>query len=58
MESKNKQTKNWNSKIKRTVWWLPEMAVGEMGKGGQQAQTPSYIISKSWGCQVQHGDYI
>ena len=34
------------------------MAVGEMGKGGQQAQTPSYIISKSWGCQVQHGDYI
>ena len=31
--------------------------VGKMGEGGQKVQTASYEISKSWGCNVQHGDY-
>ena len=31
--------------------------MGEMGEGGQEAQISSYKISKSWGCNVQHGDY-
>ena len=26
------------------------MAVGEMGEGDQEIQTPSYQISKSWTC--------
>ena len=25
--------------------------------GGQEVQMPSYKINKSWGCNVQHGDY-
>ena len=40
-----------------TAWWFPEAGVGVMGKGGKQAQTSIYKISKSWGCNVQHGDY-
>ena len=28
-----------------------------MGKGGQKVQTSSYEIIKSWGHNVQHGDY-
>ena len=31
--------------------------VGKMGEGGQKVQTSSYKINKSWGCDVQHGDY-
>ena len=31
--------------------------MGEMGEEGPKAQTSSYQISKSWGCNVQHGDY-
>ena len=28
-----------------------------MGKRGQKLQTSSYKINKSWGYNVQHGDY-
>ena len=31
--------------------------VGKMGEGSQKVQTSSYKISKSWGYNVQHGDY-
>ena len=31
--------------------------MGEMGEGCQEAQISSYKINKSWGCNVQHGDY-
>ena len=31
--------------------------IGEMGKGGQNMQTSSYKVNKSWGCHVQQGDY-
>jgi len=31
--------------------------VGEMAEGGQKVQTSSYKISRSSGCNVQHGDY-
>ena len=30
---------------------------GQMGEGGQKEQTSSDIINKSWGYNVQHGDY-
>ena len=33
------------------------MEVGKTGKGSQKVQTSSYRINKSWGCNVQHGDY-
>ena len=29
---------------------------GGTGEGGQKVQTSSYKISKSWGCNVQHGN--
>ena len=28
-----------------------------MGKGGQKVETSTYKISKSWGYNVQYGDY-
>ena len=31
--------------------------MGKMGEGGQKVRTSSYKKSKSWGCNVQHGDY-
>ena len=36
---------------------LPGLKVGEMGEGSQKAQTSSYKISKSWGYNVQCGEY-
>ena len=48
-----------NLEIQRTDWWLPEVGawgVGEMGEGGQETHTSSYIISKSRGGNVQRGD--
>ena len=34
------------------------MGSTEMGEGSQKAQTSSYKINKSWGCNVQHGNYV
>ena len=56
----------WNLKKKQTCrnradWWQPEVGgreVGEMGEGGQKVQISSYKMNKSWGCNVQCGDYI
>ena len=31
--------------------------VGQMDEGGQKVQNSNYKISKSWGRNVQHGDY-
>ena len=31
--------------------------MGEMGEKGQKVEISSYKMSKSWGCNVQHGDY-
>ena len=31
--------------------------VSKMGEGSQKVQASSYKINKSWGCNVQHGDY-
>ena len=31
--------------------------VDEMDEGDQEVQTSSCKINKSWGCNVQHGDY-
>lgn len=30
-------------------WWIDE--------GGQKMQASSYKINKSWGCNIQQGDY-
>ena len=30
--------------------------VSETGEGGQNVQTSSYKIDKSWGCNIQHSD--
>ena len=30
---------------------------GELDEDSQKVQTSSYMINKSWGCSVQHGDY-
>ena len=41
-------------------WWLPEVGrwgLGEMCEGGQKVQTSNYKTNKSWGCNVQHGNY-
>lgn len=40
---------------------MPEVGsgrVGEMGEGGQKAQTSSYKVSQSCGRDVQHGDKL
>ena len=31
-------------------WWT----LGKMSEGNQKAQTSSYKVGKSWGCNVQH----
>ena len=39
---------------------VPEVGngrVGKMGEGGQKVQTSSYNMNKSWGCNIQHGNY-
>ena len=36
---------------------LPGLEVREMDEGSQKAQTSSYKISKSWGCNVQCSEY-
>ena len=36
---------------------LPGLEVGETGEGSQKAQTSSYKISKSWGSNIQCGEY-
>ena len=28
-----------------------------LGEESQNVKTPSYKINKSWGCNVEHGDY-
>lgn len=58
-KEKQKQTRNSNSRIQRTDRWLPEegVLVGDMGEGGQKTLTSSYTINKSWGCNVQYGNY-
>jgi len=30
---------------------------GNIGKGSQKEQTPTYKINELWGCNVQHGNY-
>ena len=31
---------------------------GKMGEGNQKVQTSNYKMNTSWGCNVQHDDYI
>lgn len=39
---------------------LPEMGLvlGKMGEGGQKIQTSNFKVSKSWGCNIRHGDLM
>ena len=48
-------TKNNQTQIQRSDWWLPEARVGKMSEGGQKAQTSKR--SKSWGCNMEQDDY-
>ena len=45
----------------KTDWWLPEVwglpQTGEMSGGGQKIETLCYKTSKSWGGDVQDGEY-
>lgn len=61
VESK-KEEKNI-SYIQRTDWYLLEVGDkgygggGKISQGGQNVQTSSNIINKSWRYNVQYGDY-
>ena len=35
----------------------PKDKVDKMDEGGQKVQTFSYKINKSWGYNIQHGNY-
>ena len=58
MESKAKQTNQKNNqRYREQISGCQRQEVGdEMGEGGQNLQTFSYKINKSWGCNIQHGD--
>ena len=57
-----KKQNKWknNSQIQKTDLWLSEgcgdWRVGKMGEEGQDVQTSSYKINKSWECNVQCGN--
>ena len=34
-----------------------EWGVNKMGRAGQKVPISNYNANKSWGCNVQHGDY-
>ena len=59
MESKNKT--NEQTKLidtgKRLVVAIEEGGECGQKEGGQEVQTSSYKINKSWGCNIQHDDY-
>ena len=53
-------TRRYREKITHCQRWEVEVEgwrVGKICEGGQKVQTSSYNINKSWGCNVQHGDY-
>lgn len=58
-EQTNKKTKT-HSNIQRPEWWFPEArgdgGMGDMGEVGQEIQTSSDKINKSWECDVQQVD--
>ena len=70
-EKKNKEkdknhdlTYMWNLKKNKTElidtdWYCQSrgMRGGGKGEGSQEVQASSYNMSKSLGCNVQHGDY-
>ena len=58
MESKNKNKNQTHSDREQTGgchWrWVRG---GQMGEVDQKVPTSSSKINRSWGCDVQHGDY-
>ena len=58
----HKTKKKMNSQKPRTDCWLPNARIGkwvqQVGEGGESAQAFTCKISKSWGYDVQHADYI
>lgn len=34
------------------------MGMGKIGEGDSEVHTTSYKIKKTWGCNIQHRDYI
>ena len=57
---KNKTKQNQDAVIQKTNWCLPaERGVRgvQWVKEDQEVKTSSYKISKSWGHNMQHGEY-
>ena len=49
-----------HSQIQRTDWWLLEterLRVDKTGEGSPKAQSANDKINKSWGGNMQNGDY-
>ena len=61
MKSKKKAKQKRKMKSQRTDWWLPyprdKGQTQNVGEGGQKIQTSGFQISKSWGSNVQLGNY-
>ena len=55
VESKETQIHRYIERIGDCQWqgW----GGSKMGERGQKVQTFRYKINKSWGCNLQHGDY-
>ena len=57
-ESLKKKKKLIDTENRLVVTRFGENGVGgKMGEGGQKVQISRYKINKSWGCNIQHGDY-
>ena len=54
-----RETKSWTHRYGGKIAGCQRWGFGgsEMGESSQTEQTSSYKINKSWGCNVQHGDY-
>ena len=52
--------KKINSETQRRVVFVRGrgQGVGEMSEGGQNSQTSSYKVNRSWGYNLQYGDYV
>ena len=59
-QTKTRKQKQRNSYQKRSDLQLPEMGQGREGqidKGNQKMQTPSYKINKYYGCNIEYYKY-
>ena len=55
VKTKKKKTTEVTYTMKRLVVTSVEGGMGKQSEGGEKVQV--YIYDKSWGCNVQHGDF-